>query len=402
MRLAKSFQKATSPRFRIFRISTVGTDMAGHSAFFQGEPIRKRWWLWILVGWLSLILIQVTQNYAFCITLGMPWSWTYSLRYALVEFVFWAIMTSVVAHWAQRFPLTGTSRGRHLAILFSLTLFTLLGHAIYRVPLHRVMYNDPQPRAFLHLFVFQLVNNSLTDTCIFWAVVGICQAIRSVRRSQQREQELTKAQLEMLKGQLQPHFLFNTLNSISWLMRKDVEAADNMMTSLSDLLRTALSVPGSEEVTLREELHVLDLYLTIERARFRSRLTVLITVEPEALDCKVPGLLLQPIVENAVRHGVARVDGPSLVEIRAQREGGALCLSILDNGPGISEEISRREGIGMANTRERLEKYYGPAQSFRYSNRAAGGLSVNIRLPFRVSNGFEERDERHEVANSDC
>jgi two-component system LytT family sensor kinase len=375
--------------------------MVWRSALFHGA-IRKRWWLWIVVGWLSLILVQVTQNYAFCIELGMPWSWAYSLRYALVEFAFWAIMTSVIAHWAQRFPPGGAKRGQHVATLLLLTLATWLLHAAYRVPLHRVMYNDSELRPLRHLFVFQLIDNSLTDTWVFWAVVGICQTVRSARRSQHREQELTKAQLEALKGQLQPHFLFNTLNSISWLMREDVEAADNVMTSLSDLLRTTLSLPGSEEVTLREELHVLDLYLTIERARFQSRLTVLVNVEPETLDCKMPGLLLQPIVENAVRHGVARLNGPGLVEIRAQRDASELCLSILDNGPGISQDLGQREGIGMANTRARLDKYYGSAQSFRYSNRAAGGLSVDIRFPFRVSKGLGEAGERHEVANAHC
>jgi LytS/YehU family sensor histidine kinase len=312
------------------------------------------------------------------------------VRYAVVELVFWAIMTFVIAYWAQKFPPGGVKRGKHIAILLSLTLGTLLIHAAYRVPLHRVIYNDSEPRPLLHLFVFQLIDNSLTDTWVFWAVVGICHAVKSARRSQQREQELTKAQLEALKGQLQPHFLFNTLNSISWLMREDVEAADNVMTSLSDLLRTTLSLPGSEDVTLREELHVLDLYLTIERARFQSRLTVLTAVEPETLDCNMPGFLLQPIVENAVRHGVARLDGPGLVEIRARREASDLCLSILDNGPGISQEVSQREGIGLANTRARLEKYYGSAQAFCYSNRAAGGLSVDIRFPFRVSKGLDE------------
>src|ERR1700687_2560211 len=106
--------------------------MTWKSAFFKNEPIRKSWWLWILVGWLSLILIEVTQNYAFCVELGLPWSWVFSLRYALVEFVFWAIMTSVIAHWAQKFPLDGADRARHLAILFSLNLFILLIHAAYR------------------------------------------------------------------------------------------------------------------------------------------------------------------------------------------------------------------------------------------------------------------------------
>ena len=358
--------------------------MAWTSSYFRSPSIRS-WWRWVLVGWSSLILIQVTQNYTFCVEVGFPWSWEYSVRYAVIELSFWAIMTGVIAHWARTYPLEGIERGRNLAVLALLTGATLLIHASYHVPLHRVMYNDPEPRPLLHLFTFQLIDNSLTDAAVFWGIVGISEAIRSAHQAQQREHELTKAQLEMLKSQLQPHFLFNTLNSVSWLMRKDVEAADNVITSLSTFLRTTLAVPGSEEVTLRDELRVLRLYLEIEEARFQGRLNVVMNVEPSTLDCKVPGLLLQPIVENAVRHGVARIEGLGIVEIGAQREGSELCLWILDNGPGMATAVAKREGIGTANARARLKKYYGPAQSFRFSERAEGGARVDIRLPFRPS-----------------
>jgi len=350
----------------------------------------RRWWPWVLVGWSSLILVQVSQNYTFCVEVGFPWSWAYSLRYVVIELSFWVFMTGVIAHWVQIYPLAGAKRGTNLAVLFLLTGATLLIHAAYRVPLHRVMYNDPVPRPLLHLFSFQLIDNSLTDAAVFWAIVGISQAIRSARQAQQRDHELTKAQLEMLKSQLQPHFFFNTLNSLSWLMRKDVEAADNVITSLSTFLRTTLAIPGSEEVTLRDELQVLRLYLEIEEARFQGRLNVVTNVEPCTLDCKVPGLLLQPIVENAVRHGVARIEGPGIVEIGAGREGSELCLWILDNGPGMATSVARREGIGTANARTRLEKYYGLAQSLRFSERVEGGARVDIRLPFRLSKSQEK------------
>jgi two-component system LytT family sensor kinase len=375
--------------------------MAWPSSFLRNRSVRS-WWPWVLFGWSSLILVQVTQNYTFCVEVGMPWSWAYSVRYAVIELSFWAVMTGVIAHWAQTYPLEGVERGRNFAVLFLLTGATLFIHAAYRVPLHRVMYNDPEVRPLLHLFTFQLVDNSLTDAAVFWAIVGISQAIRSARQAQQREHELAKAQLEMLKSQLQPHFLFNTLNSVSWLMRKDVEAADNVITSLSTFLRTTLTVPGSEEVTLRDELQVLRLYLEIEEARFQGRLNVVMNVEPSALDCKVPGLLLQPIVENAVRHGVARIEGPGIVEIGAEREGSELCVWILDNGPGMAASVIRPEGIGTANARARLEKYYGLAQSLRFSERVEGGARVDIRLPFQLSKGQENRGELRETTIADC
>ena len=374
----------------------------GQFASSRDGLTRGSWRLWILVGWLALILIQMTQNYAYSVELGMPWSWGFSLRYAMVEFAFWAFATTAIVRWAQIFPPEGAERGKNVAFLLLLTGATLLAHAAYRVPLHRLIYRDPEPRPVLHLFTFQLIDNSLTDTAIFWAVVGICQAIGSARRVQQREQELTKAQLEMLKAQLQPHFLFNTLNSISWLMRKDVEAADNVLASLSTFLRTTLTIPGSEEVTLREELEVLRLYLDIEQARFQNRLTIITNVDANTLGCRLPGLLLQPIVENAVRHGVARTEGPGVIEMGARREGSSLCLWILDNGPGVSRHAGQREGIGMANTRARLEKYYGPAQSVLLSEPAEGGVRVEIRLPLKVTKDAEIEVAVHETENLDC
>jgi two-component system LytT family sensor kinase len=358
-------------------------------SFFRDRYIRG-WWPWVLVGWVTLVLIQGTQNYTFCVEVGIPWSWGYSLRYAVVELFFWTIMTGVIAHWAHAYPLVGGVRRRNFARLLLFTAATLVVHATYRVPLHRVVFNDLEARPFLHLFTFQLIDISLADTAIFWAIAGISHAIRSARQVQEREHELIKAQLEMLKGQLEPHFLFNTLNSISWLMRTDVEAADNVIASLSTFLRTTLTVPGSEEVTLREELQVLRLYLEIEQARFQDRLNVIVNVEPATLDCKVPGLLLQPIVENAVRHGVARIEGPGVVEIGAKREGADLCLWVQDNGPGKVKSHAHREGIGVANTRARLEKYYGLAQSFRFSEHTGGGAKVDITLPFEVFKKFGE------------
>ena len=161
-------------------------------------------------------------------------------------------------------------------------------------------------------------------------------------------------------------------------------------------------MPGSEEVALREELQVLRLYLEIEQARFQNRLQLSINVEPEALDCRVPGLLLQPIVENAVRHGVARIESSGIVEIGARREGPDLCLWVLDNGPGLTTATRQGEGIGMANTRTRLEKYYGSHQSLRISNRDDGGVKVEIRLPFRISKTMGSTDEVHETANARC
>jgi len=364
------------------------------------NQMRKNSWIWIAAGW--FFVVRVSEYYALRIDLGHELTWEGTLRYTFVELGFWLIMTPVMAGWAEKFPLERPAVFKNVAVLLLLNVVTELLYSSYRVRLHHFVYPDFAQHSFWRQSQTYLIDNSVIVAWFFWAIVGIHHAIKAARKSQQREQELIKAQLEMLKGQLQPHFLFNTLNSISCLMREDVEAADNMMTSLGELLRTTLSVSASEEVTLRQELNMLELYLAIERARFQDRLRVLVNADPETLDCKVPCLLLQPIVENAVRHGIARLDRPGCVEVRAACVGAELSISILDDGPGISTESTWREGIGLANTRARLEKHYGEMQSLRYTNRNKGGLIVEIRLPLRAHKTGNEnggRSRLRETAN---
>ena len=359
--------------------------------------MRKSSWIWIVAGW--FFIVRVSEYYTLRTDMGRGLTWADALRYTLVELGFWIIITPVIAWWAQIFPLERPAILKNAAVLLALNVFTEILYSSYRVKLHHFVYPDFPLRAFWRQSQTYLIDNSFIVAWFFWAVIGMDHAIRAARRSQQREQELIQAQLELLKGQLQPHFLFNTLNSISWLMREDLEAADNMMTSLGELLRTTLSVSASEQVTLSRELEILDLYLAIERARFQDRLQVAVNVDPATLNCNVPCLFLQPIVENAVRHGIARLDRPGRVEVRAACRGTELCISILDDGPGISPESTWREGIGLANTRARLEKHYGAMQSLRYSNRDEGGLIVEIRIPLRVHPVNGDGSHLREAAN---
>ncbi len=344
--------------------------------------MRKRSWIWILLGW--FFLIRFSEYYSLQTDLGHGMNWASGLRYTLIELGFWTAVTPMIAWLAEKLHLERPKLARNATILLVLNFLAVLLHSSYRVTLNHLVYPDLPIHSAWRLGEAYLITNSFVIAWFFWAVIGIHHAIKSSRRAHEREKELIKAQLELLKGQLQPHFLFNTLNSVSWLMREDVEAADNVLASLGQLLRTTLSVAATEEVTLREELKMLELYLTIERARFHDRLSILIDADSATLDCSVPCLLLQPIVENAVRHGVGRLDGPGLVEVRSTRHDTELFLTILDNGPGLPSAPMLREGIGLANTRARLEKHYGEFQSLHYSNRDHGGLIVEIRIPLRV------------------
>ena len=344
--------------------------------------MRKRTWIWILVVW--FFLVRISEYLSLEMDLGTGVQWSGTLRYTVIELGFWMAAVPVISYWAERFPLRRPRIAQNVAILCGLTALTVVVHSAYRVALNSLVYPNIAYESHWTLVRAYIISNSAVIAWFFWAVIGVQYAMESARASADRERELANAQLELLKGQLQPHFLFNTLNSISWLMRENVEAADNMVASLGELLRRTLATPASEEVTLREELQTLDLYLAIEKTRFQERMQVQVAADPEVLDARMPCLLLQPLVENAVRHGISRLDRPGHVEIQARREGNQLALSVLDDGPGLSSESKQREGIGLANTRARLEKHYGAMQSFAYRNRDAGGLRVEVRIPLRT------------------
>jgi LytS/YehU family sensor histidine kinase len=195
--------------------------------------------------------------------------------------------------------------------------------------------------------------------------------------------QLAQAQLEALKMQIHPHFLFNTLHSVSALLSKDTEAARKMISRLGDFLRLTLENGGTSEVSLQRELEFLQGYLEIERIRFKDRLTTTINVDPSVLDVQVPNLILQPIVENAMRHAIAGTNSGE-VEISAVPRNGAVRIEVKDNGPGIEEPQSlgrTSRGVGLANTQARLSGLYGSNAKFELRNRPSGGLTVLLEIP---------------------
>ena len=200
-------------------------------------------------------------------------------------------------------------------------------------------------------------------------------------RTVQLEAQLSQAQLHALKMQLHPHFLFNTLHSISALLNKDPQASRKMITRLGDFLRLTLENSGAQEVTLQKEMEFLTCYLEIERIRFQDRLVTQMDLGEETLDAKVPNLILQPIVENAIRHAIAPRSTPGLIEIEAKQEGTKLRIQVRDNGPGISEHRTSdsvfTKGLGLTNTSTRLEQLYGAAHLFDLSNRSGGWIGRN-------------------------
>lgn len=224
----------------------------------------------------------------------------------------------------------------------------------------------------------------------YWAVVGLSHALDYHRVAQERalvaaqlQMRLAEAQLQALQRQLHPHFLFNTLHTISALMHRDTEAADAMLARLSDLLRLTLERIGVQEIPLKEELEFLEKYLEIEQARFGDRLTIQMEIEPEALDVCVPNLILQPLVENAIRHGIAPRVGGGRLQLVARRTGDRLWMMVRDNGPGLSQANLEafNQGVGLTNTRSRLEHLYPGEHRFEFHQPSDGGLAVTIEIP---------------------
>jgi two-component system, LytTR family, sensor kinase len=362
--------------------------------------LYRRWQVIVLsvVGWTLIGLFFSFQSYFQYIYFNRPMPFWIPLVGWLTCSYLWALVTPLVIGLAWRFPLEKTRLLRRLPLhLLAGALVSSVLLVLY-VFLRELFLGDaPKPfspvRGFLNLFVADFHSNLL----FYWMIVVLSQAFDYYRRFRERERraaqleleaaqletQLTRAELDALKMQLHPHFLFNTLNTISVLMRDDIEAANRMLVRLSELLRAALKSEGAQEVPLRQELEFLRGYLEIEQTRFQDRLTVEFFIEPETLDAQVPNLILQPLVENAIRHGIAPRAEAGLIQIQARRENGFVELRISDNGAGISESKAEIAGIGLSNTRERLEKLYGQRHEFSVVSGADGGVQAAIKIPYR-------------------
>jgi two-component system LytT family sensor kinase len=314
----------------------------------------------------------------------------------------WAALTPPTLYLAQRFPLRRRIWARNLAIHIPAGfLFSLLYLAISALAAWLIL-GMPVGRSFSFqrlrsIFFAELSANTLA----YWSIVVVAQALAYYRRGQenelrasqlqvrasQLEVSLMKEQLSALKMQIHPHFLFNTLNTISVLMKEDVQAANRMLLRLSDLLRITLDNATVQEISLRQELALLNSYLDIERTRFHDRLTVRMDIDSNALDACVPMFLLQPLVENAIRHGIAQRPSPGTIQVSAERKNGTVELCVKDDGPGFPEAASATEtrGIGLSNTRARLRQLYHESYSFDLINPAEGGLVVTVTIPLRLA-----------------
>jgi two-component system, LytTR family, sensor kinase len=314
-----------------------------------------------------------------------------------------AIILVLVIVFSLRFPLQRKNWARRLPIyLFVMIAFSILhttSMALTRQAIFLLVgLGDYDYGIMSYRYIMEFSNQTIgfTITVTLTHLIALYRESRARElRTAQLEAELAQAQLQALQSQIQPHFLFNALNTISALIYEDAQAADMMIVRLSNFLRGLLNSSQAQEVTLQEELDFLDLYLDIMRPRFEERLKISLAVEPGINQALLPKLILQPLVENSIKHAADPVSGAVHIKIEATRNNGSLLLQVKDNGPGLptDEQTILTRGVGLSNTVKRLNHLYGDRQKFAIQNADNGGLLIQVTLPYHLGEPFSEAEK---------
>jgi two-component system LytT family sensor kinase len=339
----------------------------------------------VLFGVATIIAVLYSiERYFYSRLVGDPVSLAQLVPGELIFTYAWALLTPLVMYMARRYPVRGEHATRNWAIQLGAMVTFVLAHVLLFSLATAALALHAEP--FLQIFGRYLLSWTVLDASVFCTLVAVHHAVvyyrvskdRAIRASQ-LEARLAQSQLQMLRMQLQPHFLFNTLHSISALMHKDVRRADSMVAALSDLLRMSLQNIGAQEVPLQSELEFLQRYLEIMTLRFGDRLKVTMDIDEETRDARVPNLFLQPLVENSFRHGFGDV-GAGSIKITVRREGDMLRCEVVDDGRGLRS--GHKEGVGLASTRQRLQHLYGEQQTFSLRGAPGQGVHVTMAIPF--------------------
>ena len=350
---------------------------------------------WSVLVWTAYAVLMMAMSIGGIVDVRMrgialpilPW-----IAFSVVYHYQWALVTPALVWFSLRFPVDRKNWLRaiplHLACAAAVA-------AVYLWPRHAVRtfttvawgYPPRLPAGDLPYFSSLFFDNvfMVVQVLVAGQLIGVHRAvIDRERRASELNTRLAQAQLQSLKAQIRPHFLFNTLHAVATLMQRDVAGARRMIALLADLLRGSLDADGRQTVSLAEELHVASRYLDIERTRFADRLTIVTNVPYEVLCASVPSFLLQPLLENAFAHGIARRAGPGHVALRAWKHGDQLRVELQDNGPGLPPD-GITEGLGLGNTRARLAHLYGERASLELANAPDAGCVLRLTLPFETA-----------------
>jgi sensor histidine kinase YesM len=354
-----------------------------------------RWGL-IFAGWTGLAFLFSSPDFIQAVLtnqISAVWS---TVVVELTYSYLWLALTPLVVWWGRVFRIKGEKKLFTLAIhLVASVLFLFVHSGLFLlVSIPFGWYSEITSISTRYTFV--ILAFAPVSVMFYWGIVIVDHAIDYYRRYQERElraslleAQLVTAELQVLKMQLHPHFLFNTLNTISALIHESPDEADEMISQLGDLLRMTLETAHVHEVPLTQELDFLKHYLAIEQTRFQDRLRVTMSIESETLDAMVPNLILQPLVENSIRHGIAVRPEARSIEINSWHNNGMLCLRVADDGPGLSSDrVPFKEGVGLTTTRRRLHSLYGNKHDFSLRNSPLGGLVVELTIPYKTAEVF--------------
>jgi len=360
----------------------------------EGHPIR---WLPIAAIWGAIALFDATQTVVSMRAAGMHHAWVELFVFKVSEWLPWALATPLILIFIVSHPLSlrgpgaAAALGRHLALWLALFVGAALWHAAVESTLNP--WNPMRPPVPVARLLVAKLHDELLSSVILYTGIAMAGAMLDSRgrlarqrmESAQLAEALAKAQLDALRHQLEPHFLFNALNAVSGLVREGRgDEAVRTLARISDFLRRLLQEPGHQEVSLDEELGLATMYLEIQRVRFADRMEVRLEIPPGLGTALVPRLILQPIVENAIKHGIARRARPGTIAIGARRADAKLVLSVYNDGPPLpAPAAAEGAAIGLANVRERLRGLHGDAASLEIRDVEASGVLVSIAVPWR-------------------
>ena len=363
------------------------------------RPARPVWWIVALVWAVpaTIAMLQVVEAAMFATRGVTSRDWALAAT-QFARYMLWAPLTPLIFAAVRRFPFQGPQLARSVAIHACFALLCIAFVEALTEQLQALMFANagmlrPQPGRVMLAPSLGPIFSRLSIGVVTYAAVGaIASALEYQRRLRdeavrvaQLQRDLSESQVQAIKMQVQPHFLFNTLHAVNVLIEKDPMAATRMVSRLGDLLRHTLTRATVAEVPLRTELDALQLYLEIEQTRFRDRLTVCIDAPAETLEALVPDLILQPLAENAIRHGIESDTGAGSVEVKVFREGSSLVIDVRNSGRGPGRQVTDR--VGLTTVRGRLARLYADASEFSLTEAPTGGGVARIRIPFRTAGG---------------
>lgn len=364
------------------------------------EKLGLKWAIsfgfWILLG-----VFFALKTYFYSHIIEQPIDFWQAASYMLPKAIVWGAVTPIVIWGASNYRIDGSDWLRntltHLGIIVVLSPFLVIISFLIGLLIQLAIHALPDNPSFvIASFNAQIFANSFDNSITYIIIVGVYHVYDYYTRYRDRElknarleAQLANTRLDLLKAQLNPHFLFNTLNAISTVKDYDLDAADGMITDLSEMLRFIMDNIHRKEVTLREEIDFLRRYISLQKRRFDEQLDIVLNIDPDAWNAMVPSLMLQPLVENAIEHGVRNNSDKGYIEIECNRLEQRLHFRIHDNGPGLNPKktiLKKGRGIGLENTRERLNNLYGDNYEFELKNAKEGGALVILDIPYRWEN----------------